>query len=1659
MSGPTKLNFFWKFFAEFFAGLRTGDSISSHRFPYEHSGGSLPMPLNSFLDQVRNYLQRGRSPQRINGRKPARPVRLGLEVLEKRIVPTGTWNPVTAPLGSTPGGTAIDSSGTMLMLSDGTAMVQGGGSQTSNAWYRLTPDKFGSYINGSWSTLTPMNVGRAFYGSAVLPNGNVYVLGGELATDRPAAGETNTAEIFNPVANNGLGSWTPVAPYPENQFGDGPIAVLSDGRILAASQFSTSTYIYNPATNLWTNNIATSLNGDNFGEEGWVKLPDNSILDYQIGGNAPRSGERFVLGATDAQDAWVATSNRSPVSLASNGGDASIGAELGPSVLLPNGSVFWIGATNQTAFYTPATGNTGSWTKGPNIPQDSLGNTVGAIDAPAAVESNGKVLFAASTATITGGRAAVFGTPTTIFEYDPSKGNTATNLPVAVPNTNGPNLGGPAWPDRMLDLPDGNVLFSNATGQLYVYTPDSSPSNAWRPTITSISGNGNGSATLTGTQLNGLSEGSAYGDDAQMASNYPIVRLYGSDGITRYARTFNWSSTGVATGSALENVQFTVPSGTPDVNQLSVIANGIASAPVVYVTGDPNASSNTITLDTTTVLGSPWVTVNVNGTTTAWSQFNIPAFQILGNADVFVAAGVWSSFGNSITVRSTLTGLPTFIDGGALGTVTLGHDSTVQDINGNVTVESSFFSSINVDDSADGSPHTVTLKTVTIADDLDGDSDLFGQIAGLTPATALINYEYQDTFAITISTGGGAAINVQATGTTTNLIDTLNQATGGLTSVNVGFAGSLQGILGTLNVDNPSGGNALTVDDSADKAGSVGTLATFTASDGSPWGSITGLSTGAINYAYIDTSSLTLDSGSGASINVLATGTTTNLVGAASKPGKKPGTTTGTNTTVNVGDTGLVGSPGSVLNVLGTLNVSAPGGSVVLTVDDSQIGASSATLNSFTDSSGAKWGTITGLSFGVINYEYAQTKSLTLATGPAATIQVSATGTTTNLIGTGETGADQTTVNVGAAGSVQNILGTLNIDNPLDSTIITVDDSADSKPRTAVTLGTMPPLGDTAWGYISGLAPAAGNINYAYADTASLTVKVGGGKNTYNVQATGVTTTLDTGSGNDVVNLGKANLLLSIQASLTVVGQGGNDTLNVNDLASTDLQTYGVKASVLYVRPLSLGVTYSGINSLVLNGSQGGSTYNIESIAALTAVMVNAGQGDDTFNISPLLKNLDAIAWGLTLNGGGGANTSNVDDQLNTAATTYSVNAGVLYARPSSQGITYTGMMTLVLNGSQGGSIYNIQSLANGAEYPIFAGHGDDTFKICPLSQNWSLLSNGHIDLFGGGGTDAMNFYDQASPVGHLYTVANDFMTVSGDRGISFTGLSTLNINCSNGVGGNTIGFFGIASSLPALNINAGTNVGRNTLEASDPNNSWDITNPNTGTLNQRIRFSNVGNLSGSFGVDTFKFEPLGTVLGLDGVGGSDWLDYSALTTAVTVNLATGSATNVNGGAAGSATRVQNVHAGNGGSTLTGNAKGNILVGGAGVDTIIGGTGRSLLIGDGGADHITGGSTSGGDILIGGTTSYDSATSANFTALMAIFAEWQSAASYNTRFAAINNGTIPGGYELNYGTTVHDDGAANVLTGAASTLALDWFFAGSQDLLFDRVSGEHVNNV
>jgi hypothetical protein len=113
-----------------------------------------------------------------------------------------------------------------------------------------------------------------------------------------------------------------------------------------------------------------------------------------------------------------------------------------------------------------------------------------------------------------------------------------------------------------------------------------------------------------------------------------------------------------------------------------------------------------------------------------------------------------------------------------------------------------------------------------------------------------------------------------------------------------------------------------------------------------------------------------------------------------------------------------------------------------------------------------------------------------LNTGSGADV-VSVLGTTGPLLVAFSGGSD--VLNLGNAGSVQGLLGAVTVTDPLSGAIVNVDDSADATGQT-VTLGTFTPPGDSAYGQITGLAPAA--ISYRLSDTSQVNLAGGVGGNT-----------------------------------------------------------------------------------------------------------------------------------------------------------------------------------------------------------------------------------------------------------------------------------------------------------------------------------------------------------------------------------------------------------------------------------------------------------------------------------------------------------------------------------------------------------------------------------
>lgn len=468
-----------------------------------------------------------------------------LEALERREVPA-TWTSVTG---------APEGIGTMMLLSDGTVLAEGQG--VTKHWFKLTPNSAGNYAAGTWTPVANANLERLYFGSNVLPDGKVFLVGGEYSGNPAQQNITNTGEIYDPVAN----TWTPIANFPLPQFGDDPTMVLPDGRVLAGYIFDDRTFIYNEATNSWAPGGTKKLL-DRSDEETWVTLPDGSILSYDIfdgGGGGTLHAQRYV----PSSNSWVQTGNL-PAAL-TNG--TTLGAELGPALLLPDGRLFQVGANNLTALYTRGTD---TWAAGPSTPAG-----FGADDAPGAILPNGHVLFTED--------RPLFSAPTRMFDFDPVA-NTITDITATLPAGLSGSLGAnPCFINRMLMLPNGQLLFAPGGNQLWTFKPDGGPQLSWRPVVYDINKVSATNYHMTGIQLNGISQGASYGDDAEMDENYPIVSIRSTTGVVRYARTTNWAPGVVASGNTVLGVDFKIPTGTPAGNYvLTVSAAGISSLPVAF---------------------------------------------------------------------------------------------------------------------------------------------------------------------------------------------------------------------------------------------------------------------------------------------------------------------------------------------------------------------------------------------------------------------------------------------------------------------------------------------------------------------------------------------------------------------------------------------------------------------------------------------------------------------------------------------------------------------------------------------------------------------------------------------------------------------------------------------------------------------------------------------------------------------------------------------------------------------------------------------------------------------------------------------------------------------------------------------------------------------
>ncbi|MFL6689431.1 MAG: hypothetical protein ACJ8IR_04480 [Alphaproteobacteria bacterium] len=434
-----------------------------------------------------------------------------------------------------------------MLMTDGTIMANG---YTETNWWKLTPDNTGSYVNGTWKQVASFQPGFAPDASAesVLPDGKLIVAGGEYNFNNFSF--TNITQLYDPVKDK----WTDVTPDKKLLpfIGDSPSNVLPDGRFVVAEKFKKKVFAFDDKTLTWSE--LPSINKHDFNaEEGWALLPDGSFLIVDV--KAHPQSERYIPSTGQWVDAGSTVVDlRGPQNCCGNcipygpkGKCYDPPGETGASVLRPDGTVFATGSApdgeshGHTAIYNP---KTNTWTPGPDFPSGD-----DAFDTASTILPSGNVLVTGSS----GG----------LYEFD------GTSL------TRQSGSGG-----SLTNLPTGEVLLNGSA----VYQPTGTYKASWAPTISDFPASVTRGQTykISGTQFNGLSQGSSFGDEFDSHSNYPLLRITNnSSGHVFYARTHDHSTMAVQTGKKTVSTNFDVPSGMETgASKLEVVANGIPSKPV-----------------------------------------------------------------------------------------------------------------------------------------------------------------------------------------------------------------------------------------------------------------------------------------------------------------------------------------------------------------------------------------------------------------------------------------------------------------------------------------------------------------------------------------------------------------------------------------------------------------------------------------------------------------------------------------------------------------------------------------------------------------------------------------------------------------------------------------------------------------------------------------------------------------------------------------------------------------------------------------------------------------------------------------------------------------------------------------------------------------------
>jgi len=466
------------------------------------------------------------------------------------------------------------------------------------------------------------------------------------------------------------------------------------------------------------------------------------------------------------------------------------------------------------------------------------------------------------------------------------------------------------------------------------------------------------------------------------------------------------------------------------------------------------------------------------------------------------------------------------------------------------------------------------------------------------------------------------------------------------------------------------------------------------------------------------------------------------------------------------------------------------------------------------------------------------------------------------------------------------------------------------------------------------------------------------GDDIFNLNGGTMTGTMSGGAGDDTFNIGAGASFAGAcdggAGSDTLTKADGTNAWNITGAGSGTVT--GLTGGWSNMETLTGGTgvdtfTLPGAGSITnLNGGDNADVFNFNG-GALTGT-ASGGAGDDTFDFA----DGGAIAGGI--DGGAGTDTLDFADYataqsvtLSGAGTSNGLAGGTsitgtfdninVIAASTAAGDSLTGIDAAAAWGIDGTNQYTSTNTLAFSNFETLTGGSDvDTFTLSAGGSVTDLNGGDNADVFnfnggaltgtasGGAGDDTFDFADTVTIAGGIDGGAGSDTIDWADYG-SARAVTLTNVGATDGFDGTEATIGGGFDNIDAVVGAAGAG---DSLTGIDATATWalDATNTYTSGTNT-LTFSNIEDLTGGTGADTFDFADAATVGGaIDGAAGTDtldWADYASARAVVVTGTGatdgfdgteasiTGGFANIDGAIGGSATTTDSLSGTNSAAT------------------------------------------------------------------------------------------------------------------------------------------------